>query len=190
MHPFFDHFSDTLSEIPFDLFFFHYILPQTIRFIKPDVIFRKLVSAWFSYIAKSLRLTHFLLGKENEDELSDCESECEEDRRGMESKIFMSSKKADKREKRYMRVPNHDNIEIIPKEKMLIPMKEEDEVFGRPGETEDEVKANWTKVYIPDYFYTRVGYHFLVIDPSLALGACFASFMHFYILNTFDISFT
>jgi hypothetical protein len=63
-----------------------------------------------------------------------------------------------KRGKRFLRVPNRDMIEIIPGEKILIWMKETDPVFGRPNETPEEVQRNWTKVYAPDWFYTRVIY--------------------------------
>lgn len=147
--------------------------------MKPDAKFRNLVSAWFSWIARALRITHFLLGKEKMDEQSDHEDEEEElsseilpfgqsnivnhhshlfEQPPVSANLERESKEglSSRREKRYMRVPNHDNIEIVPKEKLLIRMKEEDPVFGRAGETDDEIKANWTKVYVPDNFYTRV----------------------------------
>ncbi|KAI8915088.1 hypothetical protein BC831DRAFT_168458 [Entophlyctis helioformis] len=61
-----------------------------------------------------------------------------------------------KREKRFMRVPNHDHVEIIPGQKMMVMMREEDPVFGRETESPDEVAANWTKVYTPDNFQKRI----------------------------------
>lgn len=57
---------------------------------------------------------------------------------------------------RYMRVPNHDTVEVIPGEKMLIYMDGDAEVFGRPTETPEQVANNWTKVYIPNFFYPRI----------------------------------
>ncbi|KAI9098644.1 hypothetical protein DFS34DRAFT_618303 [Phlyctochytrium arcticum] len=57
---------------------------------------------------------------------------------------------------RFMRVPNHDHVEVKPGLKMLIPMRYDEEVFGREGETEEEVKANWTRVYVPDRFKARL----------------------------------
>ncbi|KAJ3174716.1 E3 ubiquitin-protein ligase march7 [Geranomyces variabilis] len=61
-----------------------------------------------------------------------------------------------RREFRYMRVPNNDHVEVIPGERMLIPIRDEDPVRGREGETEEEVRLNWTKVYVPANFKTRI----------------------------------
>ncbi len=58
---------------------------------------------------------------------------------------------------RFMRVPNHDHIEVTPGVRdVMIPCREGDPLFGRVHETEDEIKANWTKVYVPKYFKARV----------------------------------
>ncbi|KAJ3022734.1 hypothetical protein HKX48_005361 [Thoreauomyces humboldtii] len=60
------------------------------------------------------------------------------------------------REFRYMRVPNNDHVEVIPGERMLIPMREHDPIIGRDGETPEEIKLNWTKVYVPEGFKIRI----------------------------------
>ncbi|KAI8909938.1 hypothetical protein DFJ77DRAFT_471383 [Powellomyces hirtus] len=65
-------------------------------------------------------------------------------------------RKRPRREFRYMRVPNNDHVEVIPGERMLIPMRANDPIMGRAGETEEEVKLNWTRVYVPEHFKTRV----------------------------------
>lgn len=186
-------YYDSLSEIPFDLFFFHCILPHAIRFMKPEVKFRKFILNWFSWSASALRITHFLLGKPKREEESDFEDEegphtADISLQVSESIVregsnvlhnlfekmeevaddvqvppilspssFKTKKISDrKREMRYMRVPNLDSIKIVPKYKMLVLMREEDPVFGRPEETEDEIKVNWTKVYVPQHFYSRI----------------------------------
>ncbi|KAJ3147104.1 hypothetical protein HDU86_008100 [Geranomyces michiganensis] len=61
-----------------------------------------------------------------------------------------------RREFRYMRVPNNDHVEVIPGERMLIPIRADDPVRGREGETEEEVRLNWTKVYVPANFKIRI----------------------------------
>ncbi|KNC99656.1 uncharacterized protein SPPG_09243 [Spizellomyces punctatus DAOM BR117] len=61
-----------------------------------------------------------------------------------------------RREYRYMRVPNHDHVEVIAGQKMLIPLKFGEGLMGREGETEEEVRVNWTKVYVPDRFKIRI----------------------------------
>jgi hypothetical protein len=58
--------------------------------------------------------------------------------------------------KNWIRVPNIDNIDIIPGEKMLVWMKQSEPVFGRANETPEEVLRKWTKVFAPDQFYPRV----------------------------------
>ena len=68
---------------------------------------------------------------------------------------------------RYMRVPNRDQTEIKPKERMMIFMGEDDPVFGRPGETKEEVMINWTKVYVPDNFWRRIFILFFMLWASL-----------------------
>ncbi|KAI8837036.1 hypothetical protein BC829DRAFT_493270 [Chytridium lagenaria] len=55
----------------------------------------------------------------------------------------------------YLRVPNHDHVEIIPNQKMMIPMARGEALFGRMNESEDEVRANWRRVYVPDRFRFR-----------------------------------
>ncbi|KAJ3367659.1 hypothetical protein HDU91_001226 [Kappamyces sp. JEL0680] len=200
--------DDSISEIPFDLFFFHYVLPTVLKMMKPDERFRALVNAWFVTAAKFLRITHFLLGRDEYEEQSDAESDLHgnedleiryltvnrpfarkrpdtkepiklevldedgglsqvhpstdhdwEDDASLDSTAADNKQQHTKhkaREFSYMRVPNHDNIEVVPREKMLIPMREEDPVFGRPHESEEDVARNWTKVYVPEHFYYRV----------------------------------
>lgn len=77
-------------------------------------------------------------------------------RDGLFEKEVPRSRSTSKRELRFMRVPKIDNIEIVPGEKLLIPMREDEAVFGRPNESQEEINTNWTKVYVPDHFFHRV----------------------------------
>ena len=61
-----------------------------------------------------------------------------------------------RREFPYLRVPNHDHIAIIPHQKVLVPMRRGQPVMGRSNETEDDVRINWSRVYVPDKFRLRV----------------------------------
>jgi len=65
-------------------------------------------------------------------------------------------RKKHKRQFRKMRVPNTDRIKITPGEKILIPMNDGEPLFGREGETPEEVKTNWIIIYRPDHFKLRV----------------------------------
>ncbi|KAJ3215547.1 hypothetical protein HDU67_000268 [Dinochytrium kinnereticum] len=73
----------------------------------------------------------------------------------------------------YLRVPNHDHVEIIPRQRMMVPMARGEALFGRANETEEEVRANWRRVYIPDRFRFRI-FALLLIQwmGGLALAVC------------------
>jgi hypothetical protein len=60
------------------------------------------------------------------------------------------------REFRFLRVPNHDYVQVIKGIQMNVPIKEHDEIFGHSHETPEQVARNWTKVYAPDHFNYRV----------------------------------
>lgn len=172
-------FYDSMSEIPFDLFFLQYIFPHILKLVDINSNFKSLVRTWFETVARKLRVSHFLLGEDHPDEQSDFgdfEDEAEvryltiddpfavrgpgeefSDETDEEwENIDEVHVKKSTREKRYLRVPNRDTVEIIPGDRMVVWMKEEDPVFGRPNETADDIQTNWTKVYAPDWFQTRV----------------------------------
>ncbi|KAJ1565907.1 hypothetical protein HK096_007185, partial [Nowakowskiella sp. JEL0078] len=71
-------------------------------------------------------------------------------------KIRNKKYKASKREKRFLRVPNHDRIKIIPKVPVMIPMRSNEPVYGRPDEPAEDVRHNWTKVYVPPNLRARI----------------------------------
>lgn len=71
----------------------------------------------------------------------------------------------------YLRVPNHDHIEVIPGSKVVVRMGYDDPVFGREGETVEEIASNWTKVYAPFQFSERVFQRDLGIHFSCAAMA-------------------
>ncbi|KAI8906391.1 hypothetical protein EDD86DRAFT_210609 [Gorgonomyces haynaldii] len=121
--------TNQLTEIPFDLILFHFILPFALSYIEPARRFQRFVEIWFEFVSRKLCITSFLLGGEYpEEETGDT----------------------------FMRVPNHDHVEVIPNQKMLVPMHRDDPVFGREQETREEVLSNWTKVYVPPQFRYRL----------------------------------
>ncbi|KAJ3129995.1 hypothetical protein HK098_007261 [Nowakowskiella sp. JEL0407] len=60
------------------------------------------------------------------------------------------------RQQRFLRVPNHDSIKIIPKLPVMIPMRANEEMYGRPNEPFEDVLKNWTKVYMPPHIRVRL----------------------------------
>jgi hypothetical protein len=168
-------FHDSLSEAPIDLLLFHFAQPFVFKALNPKAKFKWFLRSWFFGAARILKCSHFLLGVSKPDEETDTEDvDPIEDE--VESEVFeandmnirrrknnQQADRADYAEKskgakrlRYMRVPNHDRIEIIPGQKMLVLMKESDDVFGREGETPQQISENWSKVYVPNSFWLRM----------------------------------
>ncbi|KAJ1566975.1 hypothetical protein HK405_007696, partial [Cladochytrium tenue] len=174
-------FTAPLSEFPIELLIFHFVLPFAFGWTRPRTLFRQLLAAWFRVTARRLRLTHFMFGNRLVDEESDDEGEEDEPvvhrafadlqretaataaRAGPAEDGGAAADGGDdgagrrrRREFRYMRVPNHDHIEVIAGQRMLQPMRRGEPVVGRAHENEDDVRANWTRVYVPDRFRLRV----------------------------------
>ncbi|KAI8901471.1 hypothetical protein BC833DRAFT_577813 [Globomyces pollinis-pini] len=195
-------YHDTITELPFDLFFFQFVFPILLRRLNPKIHFRNFIGDWFRIVSSKLRLSSFMLSGSFPEEETDDEDEIEirhltidpekEDR--MQQSIvhddgtttpldeheqddwededvddvvealfdkpgFTQVKRTRGRrgrKMRYLRVPNHDTVEIIPGDRMLVWMEEDAEIFGRPNETPEQVKRNWTKVYAPANYKLRL----------------------------------
>lgn len=59
---------EPLSEIPIDLLFVHLILPPTLHYFRPRKPVRRLMTAWWKWAARQLRLTSFMFGKRHPSE--------------------------------------------------------------------------------------------------------------------------
>ena len=95
--------------------------------------------------------------EQQDDEWQDISSESNNNEDDIfEAGGFTDIPQVQQRRSRYIRVPNHDSIEVIPGEKLLVWMNDSDPIFGRINETPEQVIQNWTKVYAPPYFYPRV----------------------------------
>ncbi|KAJ3031027.1 UNVERIFIED_CONTAM: hypothetical protein HDU68_006865 [Siphonaria sp. JEL0065] len=95
----------------------------------------------------------------------------------------------------YMRVPNHDRIPLKPGTKVMIPMTRDGPLVGRADETEEDIKLNWTRVYVPPHLRLRLlalmlfqwlfGISlaaFLTVGP-LYIGRLFFVSLHTYFTN-------
>jgi hypothetical protein len=140
-------YNDSISEFPIDLVLFHLAGPSIWKSLNPRRRFKTMVQNWFRWSGKRLRLTGFLFGGRIPEEETDLYTEKGPDGQPVQdSKLF-----------RFMRVPNHDHIEIIPGVKdIMTRIRENDPVVGRANESEADTRANWTKVYVPRFFKARV----------------------------------
>jgi E3 ubiquitin-protein ligase MARCH6 len=214
--------------MPFDLFFFQFVLPQYFRYLNLKPKFISVVRKWFEKVAHLLRMTQFLLGDERPDEESDFEdnqtdiryltvnnvdvdehlrihvpkrdqvvevveqdnnTDLDDDNAWEDVDVDVQTesatasllhpaqpkRKQSGREKRYLRVPNHDSIEIVPGLPVLVWVKEEDPVFGLDHETPEQIERNWTRVYAPNFFKARI-YAFLILK-LISFALAFASLL-------------
>jgi E3 ubiquitin-protein ligase MARCH6 len=151
-------FRDALLEFPVDLVILHVFGPWILKVSHPRRIFRSAVRKWFEWSAKKFSLTSFLFGGRHADEEEDIYME----------NILSSTGLPQPGNYRFLRVPNHDHIEVTPGVRdVMIPCRENDPLFGRPHESNDEVRANWTKVYVPKYFKPRVMLNFVILVASV-----------------------
>jgi len=160
--------NQPLSDFPADLLIFHFFVPWIISFAQPKKAFKKLVSAWFHWISKKLKITGFVFGGRHPDE-EELDGNYEQglDLNSTEESSSSSSfAKSSTKKSHFLQVPNHDHVEVIPGQKMLTPIGEHDPLVGRPNETPEEVTANWTKVYVPNSFRYRVRI-FILFFPFL-----------------------
>ncbi|KAJ3216804.1 hypothetical protein HK099_005707, partial [Clydaea vesicula] len=158
--------SQPISDMPTDLLILHFIVPFLYKLVKPKLRFKFLMERWFKFTANRLRLTEFLLGEKNMEEedaennwvdVDDTESDDELPDLIYPNNNAVAKPKASKvREFEFLRVPNTDRIRVVPGEKILIPMRRGEKLFGRVGETEDEVKERWRIVWVPGYLKLRL----------------------------------
>lgn len=136
--------SDALTAFPIDLVIFHLVGPWIFRRIDFNGRMKEANVVWFRLVAKFLRLTSFLFGGRHFEEETDLYTE-------------LAGTATDPKNFRFMRVPNHDHIEIKPGVRdIMIPIRQDDPVLGRPNETEEETRSNWVKVFVPTHFRFRV----------------------------------
>jgi hypothetical protein len=120
----------------FDVILFHAVYRIIISPLLHRTMAKRLLRVWFLWSSEQFRVSEFMLGRARVEEEDD--------------------KEDSGRDYRHLRVPNHDRVQVIPGMKMMIPG---DVLFGREGETPEEVASRWRLVYIPSFFFRRVFKH-------------------------------
>lgn len=57
---------------------------------------------------------------------------------------------------KWLRVPNHDRVPVVPNTRMIMPATSPTDLFGRPGESPVQVSTRWRVVGIPSHFSLRI----------------------------------
>ncbi|KAJ3103664.1 hypothetical protein HK100_004161, partial [Physocladia obscura] len=203
-------FSQPLSEFPIDLVLFHFVVPAFVAWIEPKELVLAGLKLYFRTAARWLRLTHFLFGERMRDEENgevgeddplviklfeevqrqddggvdnDADELLDEDG---EQRVAAAAAAAEP--KPYLRVPNHDRIPLKPGVKVMVPMTKNEPLIGRAGENEEDIKANWTRVYVPGQLRVRL---FALITLEWIFGLVIAAgltFVPLYIGRSFFIA--
>ncbi|KAJ3240558.1 hypothetical protein HDU81_003442 [Chytriomyces hyalinus] len=163
-------FSEPLSEFPIDVLIFHFLVPAAVSWIRPRDLIVEGLRVYFRATARMLRITQFLLGERRQDEEHGEVGEndplvlklyrdgpAEEhaaDEQEVNEEVQPLAPGA--RETPYLRVPNHDRIPLKPGHKVMIPMTRTEPLIGREDESEDDIKLNWTRVYVPSHLRVRL----------------------------------
>ncbi|KAJ3344998.1 hypothetical protein HDU83_004548 [Entophlyctis luteolus] len=155
-------FSEPLSEFPIDMLIFHFVVPAVYARVKPKELVVGALAAYFRVAARWLRLSQFMLGVRAREEEN---GEVGEDdpvviKLFEEHEAPPGNASADNAHvavrKPYMRVPTNDRIPLKPGVKVMMPMARDDPLVGRADENEDDIRANWTRVYVPNLLRVRL----------------------------------
>ncbi|KAI8609753.1 hypothetical protein BC830DRAFT_1173287 [Chytriomyces sp. MP71] len=166
---------DPISDLSAAFLFVSVGFPLAKYMIQPKKQISALMKAYFHYSCRRLRISHFLLGERAVEE--------ENGEIGLDDPLVVQTfeqAQADpvavtRGRKPYLRVPKHDQIVKMTGDKLMLAMSRTDPLVGMPGETENDVKANWMRVYIPDQFRLRV-LVFLIVQWLLVLFVLVALF--------------
>jgi E3 ubiquitin-protein ligase MARCH6 len=143
-----------LSVTSFDLIFVHVFGPLILRYAKPRRLARRIASVVFARLAKTLRLSSYLLGGDHLAERSHF--------RSWNGQINPTEQGG------YRRVPNNDSVPIIRGRRMHIETDVDGQALTAEGEkrmkaqdaesikSKRDVKKDYVVVYVPPNFYTRV----------------------------------
>ncbi|TPX53632.1 hypothetical protein SeMB42_g00650 [Synchytrium endobioticum] len=167
----------SISEFPLDRLIFHFVVPWAVRVVRPRSLFKMFVERPLRMSAKILRLSTFIFGGFHPDELM-----------------------ADGAERRFIRAPNHDHIEVVPGQPVMVYLEDHQEVQGRPNETPSEVSTNWVKIRIPNHFWGRLLFlsimqwafglvaSFCLMVGPIIVGRYATSYMYFVLNSDVDVA--
>lgn len=159
--------SDSPFILPFDLIFFYFFAMAAMEKLKPLDTLKDYIMLWFLTAGKLFRLTHFLTGFRQSDEESEPDEAFLKRSRGFRIEISyiqciinrLASRRVSsgkKREYRFMRMPSNDNVVSAPGKHMYLPLRAIPPMYDIIGESKLPGLKDWTVVYVPPYFKTRL----------------------------------
>ncbi|KAL5339796.1 hypothetical protein BJX70DRAFT_363209 [Aspergillus crustosus] len=171
--------KDPVLEFPIDLLFYNFGIPLAIRALKPSDALHGLYNWWFRKCARSLRLSHFFFDEKCPDEedgqnswlslLIPMKESVEKPANETEQTTADEKPKHTnlKRDGKYVRAPASDQVRIPKGSPVFLEVSAENERLDGEPDTEQGLHGRgndqFTLVYIPPYFRTRIAAFLLMI---------------------------
>ncbi|KAL2832846.1 hypothetical protein BDW59DRAFT_93217 [Aspergillus cavernicola] len=164
--------KDPVLEFPIDLLFYNFGIPLAIQAFKPSDGLHSLYSWWFRRCARFLRLSDFFFGERNLDEEgTNTQPTWYSLLLGIKGQHpIVDDKNADahsKRNGRFVRAPASDQVRIPKGSPVFLEVSETNERID--GDIDSDLglhgrqNDNFTKVYIPPFFRTRIAAFLILI---------------------------
>ncbi|KAL4958583.1 hypothetical protein BDW69DRAFT_153898 [Aspergillus filifer] len=169
--------KDPVLEFPIDLLFYNFGIPLAIQALKPSDGLHHMYSWWFRKCARVLRLSDFFFGERHSDEEggsflsgNNAIENGHADDGDEKGAIFPS-----RRDGKFVRAPASDQVRIPKGSPVFLEVTETNErVDGKPDNLQGlhgRGNSQFTKVYIPPFFRTRIGaFIFLIWMFAAATG--------------------
>jgi len=129
-----------IVAFPIDLLLYNFLTPLIIHMLKPSQGLQVIYDWWFRECARYLRLSHFLFGKDEADEIHRIEGTASG---------------------RFVRVPASDSVRILKNSSVFLEVTEDNtRIDGKPElDTGVHGRENdlYIKLYIPPWFRIRIG---------------------------------
>ncbi|KAJ5295334.1 hypothetical protein N7508_010155 [Penicillium antarcticum] len=174
--------SAPMLEFPVDLLFYNFVLPMAIQSFKPSDGLHDLYDWWFHKCAHFLRLSNFFFPERHLEEegchvrkhwwalLSGSKGDWEHPVIGDEQQAAAEQENRDVyflRDGRYVRAPASDQVRIPKGTRVFLEVTEDNERVDREVDPADGLhgrsSTNFTKVYIPPSFRTRIAAFIVLI---------------------------
>ncbi|KAL4968679.1 E3 ubiquitin-protein ligase SSM4 [Aspergillus stella-maris] len=168
--------KDPVLEFPIDLLFYNFGIPLAIQALKPSDGLHHMYSWWFRKCARVLRLSDFFFEERHSDEEGGFLSGGNATENGHtndgDEKEAVSPPR---RDGKFVRVPASDQVRIPKGNPVFLEVTETNErVDGKPDNLQGlhgRENNQFTKVYIPSFFRTRIGaFIFLIWMFAAATG--------------------
>ncbi|CBF70108.1 hypothetical protein AN6136.2 [Aspergillus nidulans FGSC A4] len=159
--------KDPVLEFPIDLLFYNVGIPLVLKELKPSDGLHSLYRWWFRKCARFLRLSDFFFGERHPDEegvssLSGNNASPDRPATDEDEKSAFTNKTEPqgKRDGKFVRAPASDQVRIPKGSPVFLEVTEANErVDGKPDNDQGlhgRLNNQFTKVYIPPFFRTRV----------------------------------